>query len=851
MMAKPFKIHDDTLGGYLAAALIVLLGSIAGVILGASAFSNTSLIYSNATSIDYLRFDREGASLQDHLYGSESYMDNSVVNPNIMVDICHDNLTVGQYLDLHYMTLSANQTGSLLHYLPLVTSTFTRIIGNGTNTTNATCARVDVDLSSQYALFPGYVTAFLYQPAIVDINGTNTSTLLRYIGEKAHQFLNGSYQIGIRVDGPPKTYYLSIVDVYDEYGSEIAGRDRDYLFTSLVNRSNYTLNEARLRPGSTMAYTGSFRGGEMVYVNQIPSLEIKIYEPCGQINDSGYYIVNASVFNHNETCLTINNTDNLVVNFAGEIFDGDGAENGSFLNGTCPVIVTGSQNVTIEDLATQQFYYGICIENSSVTIFGRGASNNKIGAFIKTNSGVSLINVYFSNNETELISQNDSTVKFTNVSFTSADLMANFQDVIVKAVANPPPPPAIEGMMDIEQWIEFRAQDNSSYAQISFVYEEPLPNDVVVDNMSIYKFNGTYGVVNISWEEEVNGSNVTYSYLTTNWTGGNWTKLYTLISPSEALIIGPNVTNFSIFAPFGFEGEPQPEPEPEPSPDPSPSPGASPGQGGGGGGDSSGAEDTHVVEEPDAPFTPEHFRLNISLPSNISLQQGEPGIVEFNLTNFERFSIHNITILPRVPRGWDYTNASFDVLGGGNNTLGEFHIAPYLKTLPRDYIIPVDVLVTTNRTFKVSTTFIKVFVLPRGNLSRMKILEYPPVLQMGPNQVLNVTFLAENIGDVDLTNITIEFDETPCLVAIEGRNNLPWKETRLLSYTFEASAAGLCDYNLKFYSQDKLVGFAPISIIIKQKLTWQDQPLKMSALLLLLAVWSVITVFIITRRRKH
>ncbi len=780
----------------------------------------------NATKLYYDRENSTFAGVIEYSYGSNSYMDNSPTNPDVFLRICHDNLSTGKMVDLVYYTENYNITESVLAVNPLVTSTWTPV-SNGTGL-NYKCADVNVDLSSRKAIYPGYLLP------LVDDNFLTPLNLE----------LNGSYDIGVRVDAPPKTYYLSTQRIFDHNNERIYHRE-PYLLSTFVNATNGTEKQERLAPGETMSYEGQLTGGEKYYVNGIMSIEFKIFEPCGVINESGYYIMNSSQYDLNTSCVVIENITNAVLNFASEVLDGDPNADWDPINETnirntrnCPITIKNSVNVSLEALRTQEFPYGMCIFNSSVDVIGTSTSHHTRGALISNKSTVRFVDISFAeNNDTDITANERSLVSLIAVNFSSAKISSDFEDSTVKSVLNPPPKPNITGIKDIEQYIEYRKGANHSWAQISFHYPDPIPNHVVADNISIFKYNGTY-ITNITsfYDNVTNTTNVTYNQ---SWEGGEWKKLFTLVSPSERLIIGPNLSDYSVFAPFGGETDPEPEPEPTPVPSPSPSPSAGSSSG-------SGGQPAPVEEDETVPIFPEPILLNLTIPDNITLMQGEAGEIFFNLSNYGNITANNVTVGVEKPQGWDATNYSLESLAPGQNISESFQIAPWERAVPKEYRVPVTVIVEDE--YEIVSKTLRVFVIPRTNLSRIRIREYPPVIEMEPNDVMPVSIFIENIGDVDLRNITIQYDYSECITSINGTHDVLSGESKLVDYIFASGPSGVCDYNLRFMANEKMVGFAPVTFIIRKKISpFRDW--RFYVLLLVLSAWTLVTFFVLRRRR--
>ncbi len=809
-------------------------------------YAELIILSSNFTNFSYFQYDRSRNVTNNNTnitsIGSNSYMDDGYKNPEVALKICNENLTNGTKINIAYTTISKNLYGSILNIIPQAYN----VTHIQNSTTNTNCTTINIDFSSVKAVYPGYITPLLYYTyqnitTTYDNTTNTTNTIITNVTKEYFfndiAFFNGSYKVQISVDGFTRTYYISIQKAIADDNEEI-NADVENLLISLTDKDNNTIVEGKKRIADPIPYKGSFFGGEKVYVNKIKSLEIKVFDPCGTINESGYYILNDSAWNVNETCLKVENETNLVVNFAGEIIDGDGNETGSY-NNSCAVYIKNSQNITLEDLKVQEFKYGICIENSTVNVIGNTTILNEIGAYIYDNSTVNLIDVNFNNQELDIDAINNSVLNLYKVNVTTALIKAETKNVKIKSVKNPPPPPD-NNATDIDQYVLVKANSNDSFLHLSFHYSEPLPNKVIADNLSIFKYNGTY-------------TTITYYNTTTNttetrteWTNGTWTQLYTLISPSEQLIIGPNLTSFSVFAPFGYETNVT-EPEPTPTPTPTPTSGT----GGGGGGTPS-----STVPLTDA--TPHQLAFNLSLPKIVELQQGEAGTVTFNITNIGGLDAKNVVIKPILEEGWEYTNYTIEELKKGEKTTGEFSIAPHEKFPPGTYYIPIEVSAkifngTEYIQAPITKEMLKIKVLPRKKLDRIKIIEYPPVIELSPQSKLKVSFLAENIGDNDIENIVLKGTSSKnCIKNIEGVNSIKKGETKKLEYTFISNDVNdECQYTLKFYSGEKLVGFVPVKIIVKPKNLIESRTFRLTLLIIILALWTLLTITIIHRRMNE
>jgi hypothetical protein len=804
---------------------VLFLSIVIGLAYGAI---EENLVYNNNTIVDSLRYDRFNTSKgEGAFYGSDSYMDSSPTNPNMFVYLCHPHLAVGQKIDLAYYSESRNLTDSILNYRPLVTYTDAYSDSNGTYY----CGRIDMDISSVNALYPGRVLPLIYD------NYTNNATNQThyYMLNPLSQNLTGRYEVGVNVIAPPKTFYITPQQVFDGEGLEIS-RIEPHLLVSLVNASETSILEGQISPGGEVEYKGTFRGGEKVYINGLKSLEIRSYHPCDPLNESGYYIMNESKFNLSDSCILINSTSAVILNFGTELLDGDNAENGSMRQSVCAIDILNSRNITLENVIVQQFYKGICVTNSTLYVLGLGVTYNTIGAFVTDQSSVVIIDTTFANNDSEISSYNNSLIRMISSNISTATLKTDFRDTILRSVHNPPAGPL--SRISIGQWAWYEKSSPLAYAKINFYYTIPLPNGVTTDNLSIYEYNGTYGLINNTALLNFTG-NVTNTSM--GWSNGSWKIIYTLISPSELLIIGPNTTNYSIFAPFG-NVSPQEKPQPQPQPLPTP-------RGGGTSGGAAGAGPSQPGPSIIQTY-PGMIELELVLPPNITIMQGEAGRVDFNLTDKSAAAAYNISIVASVPRGWDSTNRSIPLILPNQTIMDYFLLAPYEKALPATYYIPVRASTTfLNRTYVFTEKLLQVIVTPRGDLQRIKIIEYSPSVEMAPGTTLNLSFVAQNIGDMDLANITVRYNSNDCLKWVQGSNDMLRGEAKVISYLIHSDQKGTCQVDFQFYSKDKLVGFVPLTFIIRDKGLFSPTGKKILLVIILLG-WTLLTAWMLDRRRR-
>ncbi|MCF7861921.1 DUF11 domain-containing protein [Candidatus Woesearchaeota archaeon] len=767
-------------------------------------FHNQSVDLVNISEdvLDYLRYEMNYTDNVSNLgYGSMSYMDDTLVNQNMYLRVCHPSLRVGQLIDLGIYSESFNLYESLLITKPTITET------NGSD-----CSLIDVDISSIKSIFPGNILASLYV-------GNE-----RYPMSILDTFMNGSYKLTVNVDGRTRHYYLGVEKAYDELGRQIT-RDSEMLLMSVLNSTGDSVTEQKISASNALEYNGTFKGGETVWVNGIPSLEIKVVNPCDEYNESGYYLINASSWNINRSCINIEGKSNIVLNFGDRIIDGDGLENGSMANGTCAVTVKNSMNITLEDWNVQQFFNGVCLFNSTVNIIGKGGYENIHGIYITNRSKLILSSAEVFNIESDISADTDSLVELYRINFSTARINAKGKDIFLSATNDTPEPPG-EGLHSIGQYLTIRNQSGNSWVVPEFLYDGMAEEDKIAEaNISIYKLG----------ERKRGGV----------WVRTNWTQVYTVIIPSESKIVGGNVTDFSVFAPFG-ERITDPEPFPQPNPTPDPQVGAGSGEGG----------SPASTGEEALDFTEIAEILLELFPDNITLQQGESGSINFNLTNLGDKTATGITIVPDVPSGWDYLNYSIGMVGPYDMATGEFTIAPYENEKPRMFKVPVDAYVNIGgKTVSIAYDMLTVYVTARDQLSRVKILEYTPFVTVKPNEKINVSFFVQNIGDQDLENISVKIvSEKNCLQYIEGSHVLDADEKKTITFEFQSTYENLCEAGIQFYSNDKLIGFVPMRIATSEKTAFQELVTgglnAQILLLIILVIWSMITVYVLVRKLR-
>lgn len=768
-----------------------------------------NLVLENNSIIPYLKYDRINET-----FGSFSYKDNSLVNPNVYLLICDINESfINSTIDLMYASESGNLSQTVLSALPIIHTIFDL---NGTN-----CSKIDIDISAFRAVYPGvpWLKIFTYNYSNVTVeenvtvnNTTQTVNKTYLVKEikilyfsKLNQSFNGSYLLGIDIDDISKKTFIKVFKIFDENKTEIFENvSLPYLFISIV-KNNENIAEKAAKPNQFVDFDYMFKGEEKVYVNGLLSLKVKVVDPCSLINESGYYyVVNRSAWNQNSSCLKIENVSNIVIDFANKTIDGNADINGSFAKEVCGIIVKNVENVTLKDVRVQEFNRGICIINSkNVKIIGTSDQANLDGIYL-INSTSRISNIYLKNNASEIFSKNNSYIELNFVRFATANLTAKAKDIIAKNVFNPPKDP--QGLINISQWINIsKNSDDSWLYRISFHFI--FPNRLQILPKAIYKFDGVF----------INGS----------WYNETWEMLFPVyVDVANRIIFADlNLTNFSIFAPYGERVNitvPKPLPVPKPTPTPKP---------------------TEVPGPVEKAIPP---RLNLTLDIyEIKVQQGETVEIGFNLTNEGNIDVYNALVIPDVRRGWKTSPIEFDLIRINETKRGKFYFTVYENEIPGVYFIPVRAVLKQNNV-TVDVEILKVIVIPRKRLARMEILELPPFLTLYEKEVVPIAILVRNNGDFNLTEIKlfIQFGEN-CIESVEGSYDLKIGEKKSLVYSLKTKEAGqTCKTLFILKSKEGAIAFAPVVVKIVPK-----PFIKIRLLPILVVMWSILTLYIIIRRK--
>ena len=747
---------------------------------------NLTDYYGNATSLLY---DYDNATQ----YTSWSYKDSSLRNPNVFMRLC--NLTNDFYnvfLDLRYATESGNLSESLLSLLPLV---------NLTNLSSS-CKFVDIDISSFKALYPAYPFFYLLN------SSANSSVIAKY---KLLESFNGSYKVGIDVDNVDKITYITITEIYDDKGGLINTSYPKLYITILKNTT--PVAEGKTAPRSPLPFNYTFVDEEEVYVNGILSLKVKTFEPCGVINESGYYILNASAWNVNDTCIVLENVSNTFLNFANLTIDGDYTINGSLREDVCGILIRNSENISLYDTRVENFGKGVCVKNSrGVKIYGTHASENLKGIYVE-NASAEIINIILDAKEEEIFGIKNSYLKLKEVKLPQ-DTKISFEasDIALRDV--PDPPPDREGYKNINQFSNITKTENDGWVyKITFHYTYPLPNNVT-HVVYITKVDGIY--LNGTWAnltyQDFQASKQDFSDET-----GKITHGYAWIEE--------NFTDFSIFIPYGLNiTAPQPVPQPQPRPTPTPS---------------------QIIGRVEKAIPP---KLNLTLHTyEITIQQGETKEIGFNLSNEGDVDVYNAMVLALIRKGWLTAGVNFDLVRTGETKISKFYLKVYENEIPGVYYIPVKAILKDNN-ITVDVEILKVRVVPRQRIAKIDILEILPYLSLPEYSKVPISILVENTGDYDLHDLKLSIEGAEkCIEKVEGKYDLKKGEKKSLTFIVYTKNAGQkCTGVYVFKSREGTVGMYPVIIKIRPKTLVEI--IKIFPIIYI--IWTLFTVFTIYRRLK-
>jgi|GEM_PF-2336386 len=376
--------------------------------------------------------------------GSDSFTDNSLVSPNILLNYESDEDLSGETLDVYYKSFSGD---------------LERSVSTQSVELEARNGEKEIEISAFEALYPGKLYA-------------STSSQTSEIGGG---LLEGSYLVSTDTSEKNSKTSLTVEEVFNSQGEQIhqVSDLSDDLLVSIV-RNGSAVAEKEMALYDSKEFNTILEGTETIYVNNISTLETRKASPCTTLDESGsYYVIDSSVFNAdpqgpgggNNSCLKVEG-DDITVDFGDNVLDGDGNYSDTEV---CGVKIEDSQDIHIDKINVQQFSRGLCIENSSeVRINGSSIQENRVGTYSK-DSKASLSNITSSNRLEEYSGAEDSSVDLLNFSFDSGTVSVMGENISVDNSSMPEDPEGLENTGNI---LDVTGNGSSLLKNISFYYDE-------------------------------------------------------------------------------------------------------------------------------------------------------------------------------------------------------------------------------------------------------------------------------------------------------------------------------------------------------------------------------------------
>lgn len=761
--------------------------------------------------------------------GSFSFRDQSVVNPELFLNISGDNESLaGERIQLYYASTSGNNTYGLLSR-PAYISNFS---GNST--------LIDLDLSAFKSVYPGKLhVGFAEEEVTVTQTVNNTTNETESFTETRgpfnltkinSTFMEGNYTIAPSIKSVQGKTEITVSEIYDAEGNLIH-RNRG-LSTPLVvtiERENKFVDTKKLglRESGNLNFT--FKGGEEVYVNGILSLQTKSVSGCETIDERDfYYLLNESTFNEDtgseSSCLKVSNVSDTIVDFANKTVDGDG--NSSFENNTCAISVTNTDSITLKNPRVQQFARGICVQDSTNTLItGKSSRENNLGIYLN-NSTSDIRDISLKNENSEIDAFADSKANMSDVDFETADISGVGFDVRMKNVFNPPPDP--NGSVNVSQWINITKTDVSGKVQdIGFNYPPLSESDI--NPLYMYKFD----LVN-----STNGSR--------EWTYEN---LSIVKRPSERIILKQGeISDFSVFGIYGerIEGNGTGNDPGEGAGDNENGTGSQGGSQDPGSGESTGGAGGGLRPEPQPEPVPVDLNLSLAKDS-LRLQQGGTGRVNFSVANIGEVDSPPVYVEAETRLGWQSGRQDFEGIDTGDIQPGNILLDVYESEVTGTYSVPIEVRSSSGSTL--DTEFLEVEVLPRRELRDISVIEAPTFLNLESGDSEELGFLIENSGDYDLENVTLEVRNAGnCIKGSEGSHDFRTGERKNVEYTLRTgSQEATCTGVFVFHSSEgENLGINPVRLSVAEPTLIET--LTTNVLPALFLIWTLFTVYWVRRR---
>jgi hypothetical protein len=793
----------------------IFLGASLLLLVAASAGFEASLVTSNGSSPD-LEFDRQenvsvfyssfpSSFTQPKAVGSFSFRDQSIVNPNLYLNVSGNSSEIaGREVQLYYSSFSKNETEPLL-VQPLEVPEFT-----------GDYILMNVDMSAFKAVYPGIPYAGLVERTynVTSNNSTRTVTEKSVNLTRLNTTMDGNFSILPSIQSVEGTTRLAVDEMVDGDDERIhVGRSMDQGMIVSVTRGGKVLDETRTRFGEERTFNFTFSGGEKVYVNGILALKTKSVGRCQSISDNDfYYLLNESQFNVNETnssCMTVEDVNNTIIDFANRTIDGD--NNLSMENERCAISLRNTSEVTVKNPRVQQYSRGIClVESSDATISGTASRGNTMGIYLN-DSSADIRRISLKNNGSEIEAVSNSMANMTDVNFATANITGTGYDVRMENVFEPPPDP--ENLRNISQWVKVNGTDSSAnLSLIGFNYASI--SQLGINPKYVYKVNQAG---NRSWDFQ---------------------KLSAVVKPVDSLIYtSENVSSFSVFAAYGenVTGEA----------------GDGPAEGTGtqGEGDSAGGGLT-PQPEPEPQPDPTPINLNLSLEEDfIRMQQGSTEELNFTLTNWGSVDAPNVYVEANVDPGWQSGRQDFLNIPQGQRVRGGILLSVYQSEITGNYTIPVEAKSQNGATF--DTEMLTVEVIPRQMIRDLRVVEGPTFLRLEGDSESSVGFLIENSGDFNLENVTATVRNAPdCVESVSGSHSFEVGERKNVEYSIhtagqEQTCTGVVAFSAGEEKTETL-GFTPVRIQVEEPSIIQK--LATNVLPVLTLIWTLFTLYWVRKK---
>ena len=742
-------------------ALILLLFSTATV-----TGLNVSIVDESNTlsSLDYDRTTPNGffGSFPEdferpEVIGSNSFTDNSLVSPNILLSYESESDLSEEEMNVYYKSFSGS----------LERSVSTQAINlTGKN------GEKEIEISAFEALYPGK----LY-------GSTSTQTV-----EIEGGLLNGSYLVSTDTSQRDSKTTLTVEEAYNSRGEQIhRGLDlSEDLLVSIVSNGS-AVAEREMSLYGSKDFDTVLEGNETIYVNNLSALEIRKASPCTTLDISNsYYVIDSSIFNANpedpgggdKSCLNIRGED-ITVDFGDNVLDGDGNYSNTE---ACGVRIKNSENIQINKLNVQQFSRGLCIENSSeVIVNGTSIQENRMGVY-SNDSKASLSNVTSSNEFEEYTGLEGSTVDLINFSFDSARATIKGKNISVDDSTFSEDPNGLENTGNI---LDITSNGDSILENISFYYsEEP---DLLYSPTNDQRLESGKTVNRIFLTESIEAPSLIGTYIEAEQDEEQ---------PGDGS--GGGGGGGSGGGGGGGGGGALP-----------------PGLGSGDPPDN--ATDPGRPPWVPANLAPEKVpRVNLSANETISVQQGKSFELPFRIDSVGNVSAVDISVNTSTPEGWRSTETFFDEILPGESSNGKLFVDVFKAELLKSYEIRLEASTVINGTFvSLDNETVDVLIEPREDVRDIHILEGPFQMNITEGTAQTESFELRNSGDYRLENVSVRtVGLEKCINDVRGAWSFNEGVEEEFNYTFMASdTSDRCDGSLIFYSgSEDLLGVVPAQI---------------------------------------